>query len=194
MGIGLRRKPLLPRRVHGRPGDARGLRALRKSCRVQLSALDLPDAFDLSTLRDRLSETRGKPIHVVPMSLEVSGPCGLWISLTSAEYVVYEEKTSRHHRDHIIAHEYAHMICDHRVLATPTAPPVPAPGAGVMARLLPGLEPSLAERVLVRDNLSDAQEREAEMLASIILTGAARPRRNSPDGTVGRAGRALGFR
>ncbi len=175
----------LPRGGHGRQ---RSLRALRRSSRARLTELGLPDTFDLSILQDRLSATRGKPIHILPMSLEVAGPCGLWISVDDAEYILYEEKTSRHHREHIIAHEFSHMICDHRIMAASPA------AARTTARLFPGLEPSAAQRVLVRENLSDAQEREAEMLASIILTSAGRPPRESSTGTAGRAGQALGLR
>lgn len=62
-----------------------------------------------------------------------------------------------------------------------------------LSRLAPHLDPAAVSRILTRDHCSTVEEREAEMIASLILE---RVDRNRPasfgEGTAGRLGQALG--
>ncbi|MFJ3833252.1 toxin [Streptomyces sp. NPDC090046] len=161
---------------HRRRSD---LQALRRESRQRLTSFGLPASYDLMTLCDHLSDSRGRPIHLLPMPLDASGPCGLWLAFSDADYVVYEQHTSRHHQEHIIAHELAHMLCGHR---SGTA------GSPAVALLFPDLDPSLVQDLLCRDNYSDTQEREAEVMAFLLGEGL----RSQPGTTAAEADGVLG--
>ncbi|WP_369068746.1 ImmA/IrrE family metallo-endopeptidase [Kineococcus terrestris] len=83
------------------------------------------------------------------------------MSTATADYVFVDESTSGLHRRHILAHELAHVVFDHG------GPDVLA--GDVAARLLPDVDPSTIERVLQRSSYSTAEEREAEVFASMVL-------------------------
>lgn len=173
-----------PQRIRRRGG----LRALRREGRQRLASFGLPGSYDLMTLCDHLSGCRGRPIHLLPMPLGASGPCGLWLAFSDADYVVYEQHTSRHHQEHIIAHELAHMVCGHRS------------GSGdpsAVAALFPDLDPSLVQDLLCRDTYTDGQEREAEVMAFLLGEGLrSRPGTAAAeaDGVLGRIQGSLDWR
>ncbi|MGW3207614.1 toxin [Streptomyces sp. NPDC001135] len=143
-------------------GRRRGLAQLRRSCEARLAALMLPKPYDIATLCARLSRRRSRPLHLIPIAMQAAQPCGLWMASDSADFVLFEARTTRPHQDHIIAHELAHIICDHRSSSSLD---------DTTAQLMfPDLEPELVRDMLGRTNYSDTQEREAEMMASLILT------------------------
>jgi hypothetical protein len=84
------------------------------------------------------------------------------LSFEDADFIAYEESTSRHHQEHIIAHEFAHIIYGHHGT-------VRADDTQTLSNLFPDLNPSLVDRLLHRGNCSNTQEREAEYLATILL-------------------------
>ncbi|MEU8589995.1 toxin [Streptomyces sp. NPDC048664] len=92
------------------------------------------------------------------MALDASDPSGLWLGLGDADYIVHEEWTSQRHQEHIIAHELGHMICGHRS----------APQEGHLPILFPDLDPALVKDLLLRQDYSDAQERDAEIMAFLL--------------------------
>ncbi|KOU40508.1 toxin [Streptomyces sp. WM4235] len=162
---------------------------MRRESRRRLASFGLPESYDLMTLCDHLGGSRGRPVHLLPMPLDASGPCGLWLAFSDADYVVYEQHTSRHHQEHIIAHELAHMLCDHRSGS--------ADSSRAVATLFPDLDPSLVRDLLCRDNYSDTQEREAEVMAFLLGEGLrSRPGTAAveTDGVVGRIRGSLDWR
>lgn len=80
--------------------------------------------------------------------------------MPTADYVFYDPGTSRLHAEHIVLHELSHMLCGH-----PTGPDV---GGDALSRLVPDLDPGTIATMLGRVGYTSAQEREAEMLASLI--------------------------
>ena len=118
----------------------------------------------------------------------------MWFALDGADYVFYDETTSGLHREHIIAHELAHLMWDHGS-AEVVAPEL-------VAALLPDLDPSLVRRMLSRSSYSSVEEQEAEVMASLVLQQAetsartaARPTLADPearrlDGILGRTSTA----
>ena len=136
------------------------LRTLRKRCEARLRQLDLPNPFDVQSFCERLAARRGRPILLYPARSE-SGPYGLWVAGPSLDVVFYEEETSALHQDHIILHELCHILCGHQ--------PVPLSDAELARLLCPHLDPATVQQVLNRASYSTDEEREAELLASLIL-------------------------
>jgi hypothetical protein len=134
---------------------------LRQRCERRLDGITIPHPFDLDAFCAVVAEHRGRRLHLHPVpGLSVNSPCGIWIAVASADYVFYDPNTSRLHAEHIVLHEIGHMLSDHA-----TGIDV---GGGALARLLPDLDPSTVTRVLGRVSYTTTQEREAEMLASLI--------------------------
>lgn len=152
------------------------LRRLRQQCEARLREIDVPDPFDIETFCARLAERRGRPLQVLPLPEGVGpeAPCGFWMATHRRDIVFVEAATSPLHREHIILHEVAHIICGH-------AEEVPL---ATFARLLPHLDVAMVGRVLGRTSYTTDEEREAELLASLIL---ARVRRARPPHSPGPA-------
>lgn len=150
---------------------------LRRRCTARLRGIRVPDPFDLDQFCAEVASSRGRPLHRRPLSgLAPGTPCGLWLGLPTADYVFYDPDTSPLHAEHIVLHEIAHMLCGHEA------------GSGApLAALFPDLDPALVGRLLGRAAYTCEQEREAEMLASMIRTSHGRPDRQ---GT--KAGRMFG--
>ncbi|KNB52288.1 ParH-like protein [Streptomyces caatingaensis] len=132
----------------------RALRA-RRRCRALAAGLELPVPFDAAALAAAVARRRGRPVELMPTAWRPGLPCGLLISAEQADYIVYVADTPPLHRAHILVHELAHLLCGHRGTAS--------------GELLPHLPAGLAGRVLGRTVYSAPQEREAELLASLIL-------------------------
>ena len=126
--------------------------------------LELPRQFDPVTLLEQLAVRRGRPIEPLPVAARPHAPCGLLVSTLEADYILYAADTGALHQRHILVHEIAHLLLDH----AGSAPLAPA------AALLPNLSPALVQRVLGRTSYDEPQEREAELLASLILNRADR--------------------
>ncbi|WP_407836334.1 hypothetical protein ACE1OC_07590 [Streptomyces sp. DSM 116496] len=133
--------------------------SLRKRCEAILGRLDLRHPFSLDGLCERIAEQRGRPIRLHPLPKEAaeSGVCGLWVGTADVDYVFYEAQTTRLHREHIVLHEIGHILFGHHSLEAPVED---SPGAGGADGPVP--------TVLGRTNYTTRQEREAEMLASMI--------------------------
>jgi hypothetical protein len=161
--------------------QTRDFKDLRRACHAKLSAVHGGKDRDALTLRDRLSELRGKPIHLVAMEMPGYSVNGMLISTYTADFVLYEARTTRAHQEHIIAHELAHILCGHQA--------VDAADGSVLRQLFPDIAPEVVRRALKRTMYSDSNEQEAEMIASVLLTRGRQPiqgpaRLHSADGEV----------
>lgn len=164
-------------------------RQLRRRCEQTVDSLDLPGQIDVHELSRLLGQRCGRPIHLVPMSLPVNSPCGMWVRTGTFDAVFYEVDTSPLHQMLIIGHEFGHILAGHRASQTL--------GPEASRLLLPGLDPQLVRRYLGRSNYSRTEEREAEMIASLLVRRAARVRPDvdgglragpeTPDGEIGEA-------
>jgi hypothetical protein len=126
----------------------------------------LPDPFDAETFIGMLADARGRPIDLVPVTARSHIPCGLLVTTDHADCILYTADTTPLHRQHILLHEAAHLLCGHHHTS---------PSASAAAEvLLPHLPPSLIRRVLGRSVYTEPQEVEAELVASLILNRAAR--------------------
>ncbi|MEU8262970.1 hypothetical protein AB0C02_20360 [Micromonospora sp. NPDC048999] len=134
---------------------------LRKRCDQLLAALEMPEPFDIRRLCEILGERRGRPIHLVPISLPAHTVCGMFVPTGDFDAIFFEQNTSPLHQMLIIGHELGHLIAGHRTTE------VMDPDASRL--LLPDLDPELVQRCLGRSNYAAAEEREAEMIGSLLL-------------------------
>lgn len=140
-----------------------------------MRGIRIPSPFDLDAFCAEVAARRGRPLvrHAVP-GLSAEAPCGLWVGTDRADHVFFDPGTSPLHAEHIVLHELAHILSGH------------SGGDAGIARLFPDLDPAAVRRVLGRVSYTTAQEREAEMIASLI-------RGRPPRTTLGRVAGALGF-
>ncbi|WP_405818106.1 regulator component [Streptomyces sp. NBC_01390] len=133
---------------------------LLKSCEEQVDRLRLPYRFSTRELREAIAALRGKPIILKPLSTlgAIDAPCGIRLETPESDLLFYEEGTSVHHQRHILTHELCHVYCDH-----PGSLEVDASTAHAL-----GVNPTLVMRMSGRTSYSTADEREAEMMATII--------------------------
>jgi hypothetical protein len=170
---------------------------LQRQCRAVLRDLDIQPPLDVRQLCERIGEQRRKPIKLLPHPIPVPGPFGVWITTKDADYILFQEKTTPAHQDHIILHELGHMLAGHQ-------------GDGQDDELLSGIYPELepdAVRTALRRTAygtegrtayDDTREREAELMATMILEWASVvnrvPRRMGDTTPVGRYDNALADR
>ncbi len=168
---------------------------LRRRCERRLENIAIPNPFDLDIFCAVMAAHRGRTLTLRPMpGLSAGAPCGLWISVQSADYVFYDPETSRLHAEHIVLHELSHMLSGHTSGVNAGRDGKGGVG-GSISRLVPDLDPRTIDTILGRASYTTAQEREAEMLASLIrarstLGAAAGPRSRD---TLGRVADVLKF-
>ena len=163
---------------------------LRRRCERRLQNIPIPRPFNLDTFCAVIATHRGRPLILQPTpGLSAGAPCGLWISVPTADYVFYDPGTSRLHAEHIVLHELGHMLSEH---ATGVGLDV---SGGALARLVPDLDPRTVDTILGRVRYTTAQEQEAEMLASLIRARAAMPPAGDdhPGSALGRVADVLKF-
>ena len=143
-------------------------RTARRRCAAIAAGLDIPRPFDLDVLLARVAASRGRKIYLHPLVSGAGIPSGLWLGTARADHIFAEEGTSPWHRMQIAVHELAHMLLGHNGTGD---------GALRLAGLLaPDVSPAVTCMFLGRGVFSTAEERDAETLASLILTRAsARP-------------------
>ena len=134
-------------------------RALRRHCNRTLRSLDIRPPLRVPVLCDRLGAVRGRPIRLVAYPLPVPGPSGLWIAGPTADYVLYQQHTSPAHQDHIVLHEVGHIIAGH-------------PATELDEATWSLLDPDTLRAAIGRTCYDTEREREAELVATIILTRA----------------------
>jgi hypothetical protein len=138
---------------------------LRRRCQQIVDGLDIPDPFSVTELVRLLAVRRGRPIHLIPLRLPAGAPCGLWVSVRDFDAIFYEADTSPLHREHIVGHELGHLLCEHGA---------PTIGSHAFGLLLPDLDPLMVRRVLGRTSFTPVEERQAEVVASLISQAANR--------------------
>jgi hypothetical protein len=134
---------------------------VRVRCEQLIREFDFRDPFNLSELCAKLARRRNRPIHLLAMPAGAGNPSGLCISTAAADYVFYDGESAGVHRDHIILHEFGHLLFGHvgaLSLSDVTA--------GLLA---PSVDPRVARMMLGRHNYSDGSEQEAEMFATLVL-------------------------
>lgn len=123
-----------------------------------LATLDLPYVIDIRELTDEVSRRTGKEVILEPQE-QAPALCGACVVTGTRIYVLYDPRTSRLHQDHIIAHEFGHLLLGHHQAQ---------PASVLAADLATGIDPAVVRMMLGRTTYDQAEERESEMLASLL--------------------------
>jgi hypothetical protein len=181
-------RPEVDRRSRHQPLSVLPLPSMRRAAKRKLESMHMPPCRDVVEFAQALSSKRGIPLHLLPVTIRPTDPCGLWLSTPEADFITYEAVASRPHQHHIIAHELGHMIYGHRGLSA---------ASSVTSHLLfPDLDPSLVQDIIGRSGYTERQEQEAEVMATIIQDRLrhmpdAEADPASEDGVLGRIRRSL---
>lgn len=132
-----------------------------RRCEALVGRVDVPVPFDFETMCSRYGASqRGRPLVVVYEDLVSSGlPCGMWVPLPDQDVLVVDGKASPLHRRQIGLHEFGHVLCDHDGGWTQLGGDNP---------ILGDLAPHLVSSYLGRSTYDQDQEREAEMVATLL--------------------------
>src|ERR1700722_17529597 len=152
----------------------------RARCQLILGSLDIPQPFDLPAFVASIASLRGRHISLTPFRAGPDGLCGAWIRARSTDYIYYDDQTTPLHQAHIVLHEIAHMLLGHHGTGPAQLPGPRHLTAPDAAGTVQGAQPAHG------GSYTSAEEREAELLASMILERAsrhpARPPRPGPAG------------
>ncbi|WP_340377091.1 hypothetical protein U5640_19790 [Streptomyces sp. SS7] len=143
----------------------------RARCEAIADVVAIPRPFDLDTLCEGLAAQRGRPLRLVPLEGDPNSslPCGVLVATEHADLIFYEPATSALHKLQIVLHELAHLLLGH------SAPDAERPAYAT--RLLPdgeddeddlGMDLDQVLHILGRTSYSDNQEKDAELLATIL--------------------------
>jgi hypothetical protein len=153
---------------------------LHAACSAHLRQLPLPVPFDLDELCRRISAERGRPLAVLPwesaMPAVTTGSC---IAYGDRDVIYHQPWATGLHRTQIVLHEIAHLVCGHVA-------------HDALSNQFEMVQPGIHARMFARhDNYDDEQEREAEMLASLMMEYAITHAPSTDDPLVARLHAAL---
>ncbi|WP_326692308.1 MULTISPECIES: hypothetical protein [unclassified Streptomyces] len=131
---------------------------MRRRIRHLMRRLDVQPPLSVRELCQAVAADRGRAIELRAHPLPACGPHGLWLKLPTVDVVLYQECTSRIHQDHILLHELGHILAGHQGRRDVEG----------LRYLFPALAPELVEQVLQRHTCVEPEEREAELIATII--------------------------
>ena len=177
-------------------GISGGRTGLWRGCQAVVDRLELPDPFDAETFIAALAGRRGRPIELIGVPTRPDRPCGLLVTTAGSDLIIYSSDTSAVHRGHILLHEAAHLLREHdrdgaatvggwggrrdRGASGGDRDESGGGEAGGISTLLPHLSPALIRSVLGRTVYTEPQEREAELIATMIHHRVARGRPPQP--------------
>lgn len=130
------------------------------ACRRYVRSLQLELYASAYELCDQMSSLRDRPIRVIEWPLPLPGPMGVWIAREHDDVIVVQEAATGGHRDHIVLHELAHILCEHEGI----------PLRGYESQFLSEFDDQAAGAAPVRFRsvYDSASEREAELLATAL--------------------------
>lgn len=99
----------------------------------------------------------GRRVVLRPSTLGPHGVSGAWLEMQAEDVILFEATTSPRHQAQIIAHELGHMVCGHAGTPQPAGSPQLDLAAGA------------AGHMLARHSYDDADERDAELVADLLL-------------------------
>ncbi|MGW1815416.1 hypothetical protein ACWCQM_17885 [Streptomyces sp. NPDC002125] len=132
----------------------------RRASEGFVRGLRLPPAPSIRDLAPEIERRTGRAVELQPAELDWSAPCGMWVATKSRHIVFFDPRTTLAHQDHIIAHEFAHMLRNHKGGVSI--------GGETVGGLLPDLDPELIQMVLGRTQYDEKDEMEAELDGSYL--------------------------
>ncbi|MGW7349224.1 toxin [Streptomyces sp. NPDC054854] len=144
----------------------RRLKKVRHTCEELLAQWGMEHGCGIDELHRHLTEQRNRPIHLISTPFPERHLFGIWLKMDDFDVIVYEKAASSSHKEHIIAHELAHIAFDHNGSLQLAG--------GDSGQVIPDVDPAAVRGMLMRSRYSDDEEQEAETMASLILARAAK--------------------
>ena len=123
-----------------------------------LAELNLPYVTNIRDLRDEVSRRAGRTVILEPR-VQAPSVCGACAVTESAVYVFYDPRTSPLHQDHIVAHEFSHLLLGHHESR---------PVSALTSAFIDTVDLATVQMMLGRTKYDDAEERDTELLASLL--------------------------
>ncbi|MCZ1006795.1 ImmA/IrrE family metallo-endopeptidase [Streptomyces lydicus] len=123
-----------------------------------LAELNLPRVTSVRDLRGEVSRRTGRTVVLEPRE-QASSLCGACAITESHAYVFYDPRTSPTHQDHIIAHEFGHLLLGHHETR---------PLSALAPSLITTMDPAVVQMMLGRTQYDEVEERDTEALASLL--------------------------
>ncbi|MCX5374952.1 hypothetical protein [Streptomyces sp. NBC_00091] len=150
----------------------RRLKKVRHTCEGLLAEWGMEHGCGIDELHAYLSEQRGRPIHLIPTAFPERHLFGIWLKTDDFDIIAFEKAASASHKEHIIAHELAHIAFDHNGSVQLDQLGPGRADQGDPGGLFSDVDPEAVRGVLMRSRYSDDEEQEAETMASLILARA----------------------
>ncbi|MGW2137625.1 hypothetical protein ACWCW2_16650 [Streptomyces sp. NPDC001773] len=123
-----------------------------------LAALKLPHVTNIRDLSDEVSCRTGRKVVLEPRE-QAPSVCGACAVTESAVHVFYDPWTSSLHQDHIIAHEFSHLLLGHHENR---------PVSALASAFITSVDPATVQMMLGRTKYDEDEERDTELLASLL--------------------------
>lgn len=138
-------------------------RQLHQYCSSVIRDIELPRPFSARALCETLAAKLDRRIYLHPyeaVGVGADAPCGAWIATVQADHIFFEQRTSKYHQEQIILHELGHVLCGHSLQDL---------SAAVLDDLDLLGDSRRVQGALLRTSYSTQQEKEAELVASMLL-------------------------
>ncbi|GAA4946438.1 hypothetical protein GCM10023334_059230 [Nonomuraea thailandensis] len=146
-----------------------------------LSTAPLPQPFTLDAFIARIRAVRKRPLHMLDLPAEAaSAVSGIWVATTKADHIFVAPGAAGLLRVNIVLHEVSHMLLGHGKVGGDVEE--------AMRRLL-GLS---VTGMAARSRYETVEERDAEKLATLILTRAHTPPEGGDEG-LRKIGKTFGY-
>ncbi|MEU6470195.1 hypothetical protein ABZ927_27955 [Streptomyces massasporeus] len=123
-----------------------------------MAELKLPHVTNIRDLSDEVSRRTGRTV-VLEAREQAPSVCGACAVTESAVHVFYDPWTSVLHQDHIIAHEFSHLLLGHHENR---------PVSALAPAFITSVDPATVQMMLGRTKYDEDEERDTELLASLL--------------------------
>lgn len=123
-----------------------------------LAELQLPHVTNIRDLSDEVSRRTRRKVVLEPRE-QAPSVCGACAVTESAVHVFYDPRTSVLHQDHIIAHEFSHLLLGHHENR---------PVSALAPAFITSVDPATVQMMLGRTKYDEDEERDTELLASLL--------------------------
>ncbi|MGW0999374.1 hypothetical protein ACWD5V_40135 [Streptomyces sp. NPDC002523] len=123
-----------------------------------LAELKLPHVTNIRDLSDEVARRTGRTVVLEPRE-QAPSVCGACAVTESAVHVFYDPRTSSLHQDHIIAHEFSHLLLGHHENR---------PVSALAPAFITSVDPATVQMMLGRTKYDEDEERDTEFLASLL--------------------------
>ncbi|MFJ4007374.1 hypothetical protein ACIPWL_28505 [Streptomyces sp. NPDC090023] len=123
-----------------------------------MAELRLPHVTNIRDLSVEVSRRTGRTVVLEPRE-QAPSVCGACAVTKSAVHVFYDPRTSSLHQDHIIAHEFSHLLLGHHEKR---------PASALSETIFANIDSATVQMMLGRTKYDEDEERDTELLASLL--------------------------